>query len=152
VSDEELSQIAVACSGELKRGKKFVTISVERNMVSEACRRVTALPGFYHLSTVSGVDLGKEVEIIYHFWKGREFVAVETRAPKSDPHVPSLSSQLPSSTLYEAEVKDLLGVQFDGNPLMAGKLLLPDTYPAGAPPPLTKEADPEKIRRMMELE
>jgi NADH:ubiquinone oxidoreductase subunit C len=152
VSEEELSQISSALSGEFKRGKKSVTISVKREMVLEACRRISSLPGLYHLSTISGIDLGQEVEVFYHFWKGREFVSVKTKAPKSDPRLPSLAGILPSSLLYEAEVKDLLGVQFDGNPLMGQKLLLPDAYPLGAPPPLTKEADPDRIRRMMELE
>jgi len=152
LSEDELASIASSLAGELKRGKNYVTISVKRERVQEACTRVASLPGFYHLSTISGVDLGQEIEVIYHFWKGRGFVAVKTKAPKSDPHVPSLSSALPSSLFYEVEVKDLLGVQFDGNPMMGQKLMLPDVYPVGAPPPLTKEADPKKIRRMMELE
>ncbi len=89
---------------------------------------------------------------MYHFWRGKVFITVKTDVPKSRPHIPTISSVLPSSLLYEAEVKDLLGVTFDGNPLMGTRLLLPDIYPEDAPPPLTKEADPEKIRKMMELE
>ena len=152
MSEDELSRLASDLSGELRRRKNSVTIGVKREVVLDACQKITSLPGFYHLSTISGVDLGQEIELLYHFWKGREIVSIKTRVPKVDPHVRSLSGVLPSSLLYEAEVKDLLGVQFDGNPLMGQKLLLPDAYPADAPPPLTKDADPEKIRRAMELE
>lgn len=152
MSEEELSQVASALSGELTRGKKYVAIRVNREAVHQACERVASLPGLYHLSTITGLDTGKEIELLYQFWKEKRFVVVKTRLPKSDPHLPSVSDVLPSSLLYEAEVKDLLGVQFDGNPLMGGKLLLPDAYPADEPPPLTKEADPERIRKKMGLE
>jgi membrane-bound hydrogenase subunit beta len=151
-SETELSSVAAELSGELRRRKNSVVISVSREKVAEAIKRISSLPGLYHLSTISGVDLGQEIEVLYHFWKGRDIVTVRILVPKADPHVQSVCGLLPSSLLYEAEVKDLLGVQFDGNPLMRQKLLLPDSYPEGAPPPLTKEADPEKIRKAMELE
>jgi len=63
-----------------------------------------------------------------------------------------VSEFIPSATLYEAEIQDLLGVAFEGNPYLGKKLLLPDDYPPDATPPLRKDADPEKIRKMMKLE
>jgi membrane-bound hydrogenase subunit beta len=152
MSEEELSRVASALSGELTRGKKYIAVKVDREAFHQACEKVAGLPGLYHLSTITGVDMGKEIELLYHFWKEKRFVVVKTRVPKSDPRLPSVSDVLPASLLYEAEVKDLLGVQFDGNPLTGQKLLLPDAYPSDEPPPLTKEADPEKIRRKMGLE
>jgi NADH:ubiquinone oxidoreductase subunit C len=152
MSEEELSQVASSFTAEMSRGKKFIAIGVKRESVPEVCKRVAALPGLYHLTTITGVDVGQEIELLYQFWKEKRFVVVKTRVPKSDAHLPTVSNILPASVLYEAEIKDLLGVQFDGNRLMGTKLLLPDVYPADAPPPLTKEADPEKIRKMMELE
>ena len=68
------------------------------------------------------------------------------------PSIPSVTGALPAATLYESEVADLFGVRFEGNPVTGRKLLLPDTYPKDAPPPMTKEANPEKIRKMMGLE
>jgi membrane-bound hydrogenase subunit beta len=113
---------------------------------------VSELPDFYHLSTITGTDIGNAIELTYHFWSGRDFLSVRTSVPKENPAIDSLCDFLPSATLYEAEIKDLLGVLFRANPLMDKRLLLPDNYPVEAPPPLRKEADPEKIRKMMELE
>ncbi len=133
-------------------GPKSTVLAVSPAKVAEACRGVSALPGLYHLSTITGMDLGEEIALLYHFWEGRRFVQVRTQVPKADPRLPSVSSLIPSATLYEAEIQDLLGVVFEGNPYVGKKLLLPDSYPPEAPPPLRKDADPEKIRKMMELE
>lgn len=147
-----LESLAPKLEGQVTSGKKYQLISVKPERVVEACRAVSSLPGFYHLSTITALDLGKEISIYYHFWQGKKFLAVRTNIPKGSPTLPSLTGDLPAATLYEAEVADLFGVTFVGNPMTGKRLLLPDSYPKDAPPPLTKEADPEKIRKMMELE
>lgn len=138
--------------GTLTPGPKSTIITVPPGKVAEACKGVSSLPGLYHLSTITGVDLGDDIALLYHFWEGRRFVQVRTQVPKANPRLQSISSTIPSATLYEGEIQDLLGVAFEGNPYLGKKLLLPDNYPADAPPPLRKDADPEKIRKMMELE
>jgi len=148
----ELESIAASLEGQVSKGKKYQLISVKPQRVVEACKAVSALPGFYHLSTITALDLGKEISVYYHFWRGREFFAVRANVSKDNPSIPSVTAVLPSATLYEAEVADLFGVRFEGNPMTGRKLLLPDTYPKDAPPPMTREADPEKIRKMMGLE
>jgi len=131
---------------------KTIELIVLPDKVPIACQRVAAIPGLYHLSTMTGYDKGESIEILYHFWQGRRFVDVRTSVPKEAPRLKSISSVVAAATLYEAEIQDILGVSFDGNPFQGKRLLLPDTYPAEAPPPLTKEANPEKIRKMLELE
>ena len=113
---------------------------------------VASLPGLYHLTTVTAVDLGPAIELMYHFWKERSFVTVKTEVGKDSLTIESLSGALPSATLYEAEIQDLFGVTFAGNPYAGRRLLLPDGYPADEPPPLRSEADPRRIRRKMKLE
>lgn len=152
MSSEELGKLAANLGGSLASHRKSVELTVTPDKVLEACKSVSSMPGLYHLSTITGLDLGEEIGLLYHFWQGRGFVVVRTAVPKTDPKIQSISGSLPSATLYEAEIQDLLGVAFQGNPYLGRKLLLPDNYPADAPPPLRKEADPEKIRKMMELE
>jgi NADH:ubiquinone oxidoreductase subunit C len=144
--------IATALEGQVTKGKKYQMVSVKPLRIVEACKAVSSLPGFYHLSTITAVDVGKEISVYYHFWLGREFLVVRVNVPKDNPSIPSVTGELPAATLYESEVADLFGVRFEGNPLSGRKLLLPDNYPKEAPPPMTKEANPEKIRKMMGLE
>jgi len=148
----ELEPLATVLEGQVTKGKKYQMITVKPERVVEACKAVSSIPGFYHLSTITALDLGKEISIYYHFWQGREFLVVRASVSKDNRSIPSVTSDLPSATLYEGEVADLFGVRFEGNPMTGRKLLLPDTYPKDAPPPMTKEADPEKIRKMMGLE
>jgi F420H2:quinone oxidoreductase subunit B/C len=149
---EALAQAAAKLGAKVSVVGKSDLIEVGRADVVRACEAVASIPGMYHLTTITGVDEGDEIVLLYHFWQGRRFVTVKTRVPKKSPTVSSIVRSLPSATLYEAEIRDMLGVTFDGNPYSGKKLLLPDNYPEDAPPPLTKEADPEKIRRMLELE
>jgi NADH:ubiquinone oxidoreductase subunit C len=152
LSADEVESIAQEIGGKVSSAKKSVILNVSSDRVVEACSKVHALSGLYHLSTITGIDLGENIELSYHFWKDKTFTVVRTQVPKKEARISSISSAIPASVLYEAEVKDLLGVVFEGNPFMKTKLLLPDDYPAEAPPPLRKEADPAKIRRMMGLE
>jgi NADH:ubiquinone oxidoreductase subunit C len=128
-----------------------MVLSVPPEKVVDACSAVAALPGWYHLSTITGIDLGQDIAILYHFWQGKRFVQVRTQVPKASPRLKTISGALAAGTLYEAEIQDLLGVAFEGNPFLGKKLMLPDAYPQDAPPPLRKEADPHKIKKMMEL-
>lgn len=152
MSSEELGSLASRLGGTLTAGPKTTILSVPANKVVEACKGVSSLPGWYHLSTITGVDLGQDIALLYHFWQGTKFVQVRTQVPKSAPRLDSITGAIAAGTIYEAEIQDLLGVSFDGNPFLGKKLLLPDVYPADAPPPLRKDADPHKIKRMMELE
>jgi len=152
LSSEELTLLASKLGGTINAGPKTTVISVPPDRVVEACKGVSSFPGWYHLSTITGIDLGQDIAILYHFWQGKRFVQVRTQIPKSAPRLASISGALSAGTLYEAEIQDLLGVAFEGNPFLGKKLLLPDAYPPDAPPPLRKEADPHKIKKMMELE
>src|SRR5579884_4384993 len=109
--EEELSAMAAELSGKLSRVRKSFVLQMRTEKVKDACQHVSQLDGYYHLSTVTGADMGDKISVMYHFWKGKEFVTVEADVPKSDRHLPSISSELPSALLYEAEVKDLLGVR-----------------------------------------
>ncbi len=152
MDSQAISEIAAKTGGQALINGRIATITVKPEMLRDACAMVSSIPGLYHLSTITGIDTGEEIELQYHFWKEREFVSVRTMVGKQSPQLRTVSDVLPSAVLYEAEVHDMLGVLFQGNALMGRKLLLPDNYPKDAPPPLRKEANPEEIRRLMGLE
>ena len=152
MSEEQVRALAAELGATVGTNTKTIELIVPPDKVPIACQRVAAIPGLYHLSTMTGYDKGDSIEILYHFWQGKRFVDVRTSVPKAAPRMKSISNVVIAATLYEAEIQDILGVSFDGNPYQGKRLLLPDNYPAEAPPPLTKEANPDKIRKMLELE
>jgi len=152
LSVESMQAIAAETGGTVTTSKKAVFLNVSREKVPEACAKVAAMPGYYHLSTITALDLGDQIAVLYHFWKGKTFAVVKTLVPKTDARIPSITPAVPAAVFYEAEVKDLMGIFFDGNPYMKGRFVLPDEYPTDAPAPLRREADPAKIRKMLKLE
>ena len=149
---DRVDEVARRLGATVEKAVKAKVIRVKPESVKVACVAVSEVPGLYHLSTVTALDLGESIELLYQFWQGRGFVEVRCDLPKTDPVVDSISEELPAATLYEAEIQDLFGVKFRGSPYAGRRLLLPDDYPNEAPPPLRREADPEKIRRLMKLE
>ncbi|HUI24183.1 MAG TPA: NADH-quinone oxidoreductase subunit C [Nitrososphaerales archaeon] len=152
MSSEELAPLASRLGGTIAAGPRTTVLSVPPDRVVEACIGVSSLPGWYHLSTITGMDLGQDIAILYHFWQGKRFVQVRTQVPKAAPRLRSISGDVAAGVIYEAEIQDVLGVAFEGNPFLGKRLILPDAYPPDAPPPLQKGTDPHKIKKMMELE
>ena len=81
------------------------------------------------LSTITGVDLGSEIELNYHI-ACEGTVTLKNRIPKGKPVTKTITDILPGANLYEREVHDLLGVEFVGH-LNLERLLLPDNWPTG---------------------
>jgi len=105
-----------------------------------------------HLSTITGLDLGENIGIIYHFTRGRDTIHVKTMVPKKRLETLSIVDIVPGAILYEMEIHDMLGVKFAGNPWMDRKLLLPDAWPDDLGPPLWKTSKPGEIRKRLQLE
>jgi formate hydrogenlyase subunit 5 len=81
------------------------------------------------LSTITGIDLGDEIELNYHMvCEGT--VTLKNRVPKEKPVTQTITDILPGANLYEREVFDLLGVIFEGHPNLE-RLMLPDNWPQG---------------------
>jgi Ni,Fe-hydrogenase III large subunit/NADH:ubiquinone oxidoreductase subunit C len=81
------------------------------------------------LSTISGVDLGNEIELNYHMVCGGT-VTIKNRISREKPVTQTITDILPGANLYEREVFDLLGVIFDGHPNLK-RLMLPENWPKG---------------------
>ncbi len=95
------------------------------------------------ISTITGIDVGEDIEINYHFWCGKAEVTIRTAIPKSKPEIETITDIIPGASLYEREVHDLLGVRFANHPNLA-KLLLPESWPENSHP-LRKDWNPEQI-------
>ena len=104
------------------------------------------------LSTITGLDLGQNFGIIYHFSHENQKIQVKTTVPKIQPSTDSIVGIIPGAILYEMEIHDLFGLMFAGNPWINQKLLLPDNWPADLPPPLLKSSKPAEIRKRLHLE
>jgi Ni,Fe-hydrogenase III component G len=89
--------------------------------------------GLYHLTTISGADLGENFEVIFHFFVKDVVVNLRAEVPRSKPRLDTITDIIPGSTLYEREVHDMFGIDFKGHPNLA-RLELSDDWPEGVYP------------------
>ena len=149
----ELQRYAAESNGQVTVPRKGETIiEVDQGKVMGFISHVVKDLRICHLSTMTGLDLGQNIGIIYHFWHEKDMIHVKTSVPKTQPTAASIVEIVPGAILYEMEIHDMFGVTFDGNPWMDRKLLLPDTWPADLAPPLLKSSQPAEIRRRLHLE
>jgi len=83
-----------------------------------------------HLSTITGYDNGREIEILYHFVADGVSLTVRAAVPKDVNRIDTITPVVPAAVLYEREVMDLLGVTMVGHP-DPRRLLLPEDWPEG---------------------
>jgi len=103
--------------------------------------------GFKHLSTITGVDAGKDFEILYHLaYKGAVELTLGVSVPKGEPHIPTVADLIPIALFYEREVHEFFGVIFDGHPDLS-PLLLPDGWPKDVYP-LRKDCTFEELKEI----
>jgi len=87
--------------------------------------------GVRHLSTITGQDVGDDIELLYHFWAG-EGLTLRAALPKGREHIATITDRIIGASFYEREVAEMLGVVFEGHP-DPRPLLLPDDWRGGAP-------------------
>jgi NADH:ubiquinone oxidoreductase subunit C len=94
-----------------------------------------------HLSTITGLDSGEAIELLYHFWDGQG-LTLRVVLPREGTRVDTLLDLVPGADFYEREVAEMLHVAFVAPPGEKGacgevldreKLLLPDDWDEGAP-------------------
>lgn len=97
------------------------------------------------ISTISGVDLDTEIELLYHLvYEGSISISLGVRLPTDDLVIPTVTDILPGAILYEKEVHEMFGVLFEGHPDLS-LFLLPENWPEGVYP-LRKKHSLEELQ------
>jgi Ni,Fe-hydrogenase III component G len=110
----------------------FVDVPAER--FPEVFDYLFRREGFTILCTITGLDLGKELGVLYHMAQETGIVlTVAIAVPKETPVLQTVSSTFPAADAYEREMVDLLGMQVQGLP-PGNRYPLPDDWPAGQYP------------------
>ena len=128
--------------------ERRVFVTIKKDRLRDAVKYLRDHEGLTHITTISGVDVGEEIEVIYHLTKKDLSFALRVKVPMEEPVVDSIVDILNGAPLYEREVHDLLGVVFEGHPDLK-RLILPDEWPEGVHP-LLKKWSLDKIRETID--
>lgn len=90
-----------------------------------------------HLSTITGVDLGEEIAVIYQIDCGGPLLNLKLFLPKNALRLPTVTDIIPGAVLYERDLMEMLGVVVENHP-DPRRLFLPEDWPEGNYP-LRKE-------------
>ncbi len=90
------------------------------------------------ISAITGVDLGKVIELMYHIRIYGTIITIRTEIPKEDAKIKSITDLIMGANFHEGEVSDLFGVTFEGHPNPT-RLVLSEDWPKNLFP-LRKEA------------
>jgi NADH:ubiquinone oxidoreductase subunit C len=87
------------------------------------------------ISSISGYDNGKEIEVIYHFVKDNFIINLKVLVPKKLNKIETITNMFPGAFLLEKELSEMFGIKIIGHP-KPGKLFLPEDWRKR--PPLRK--------------
>jgi len=120
-------------------------IEIKADSLRDAVTYLKEKEDFEHISTITGLDTGQDLELIYHLTKRDLILNLKLRVPYERPIVKSISDILNGAILYEREIHDLIGVIPEGHPNLK-PLVLPEHWPEGVHP-LLKKWDLESIKK-----
>lgn len=127
--------------------KRRIVARIKKDSFREAFKRIVKDMKITHLSTITGIDLGQGIELLYHLaYEDSIEVTLGFTIPKDDPRVPTVTDLVPGAVLYEREIHEVLGVNFEGHPNLT-PLLLPEGWPEGVYP-LRKDSKFEDLRKI----
>lgn len=89
-----------------------------------------------YLSTITGLDLApaeNALELLYHFSHGAAVLTLRVKLPHESPVVASIDRFAFIASVYEREIREMLGVEFIGM-RDTSRLFLPDEWPQGQYP------------------
>lgn len=79
--------------------------------------------GIMRISSITVNDLGKELEVIYHFVQGKDIINIKTRISSKKPQIKSITTHFPGAELIERELWEIMGVEPVGHPNLKNFLL-----------------------------
>ena len=90
--------------------------------------------GFDHLTTITGLDNGEQIEFLYHIaCEGGVVLTLKVKTARDGGVVPSVMPIYNGAIFYELELQGLLGVTVEGLP-DDRQYPLPDNWPKGQYP------------------
>jgi Ni,Fe-hydrogenase III component G len=106
--------------------RAWITVNVEE--LPALAKWLKEELGYYHCSTVTGLDSGEVFEVLYHLSAGAGELTVRFAVPRANPHFPTMTGVWPGAILYERELQDMFGLVVNGHP-DPRRYVLPEDWP-----------------------
>jgi len=136
-------------AGIKKKETYTIWMKIDKSIFKDIIKHLCNLQ-FPHLAVASGNDLGKTIELIYHFTlnSGKRMeeinLNISVELPKSKPEIETICDWIPGALITEREKMEMLGVKVIGIP-DDSRCFIPYDFPEGVYPWRRDETGPEKF-------
>jgi len=114
-------------------GEHRIFVSVPSPQVKELVNYLRQNFGLTHITTISAIDIGDDIEVLYHFFCRGVTIRLRTLVPKTEPVIDTITPIILGAILCEREIQDLLGLKVKDHP-DPRRLVLPEDWPEGVYP------------------
>jgi len=111
--------------------RMFVQVSLPK--VKEVIAYLKQNFDMTHITTITAIDVGGDIEVLYHFFCKGVTLSLRTFVPKENPVIDTITPIMPGAILYEREIQDLLGLKVKDHP-DPRRLILPEDWEEGVYP------------------
>ena len=143
------AKIKKRAAGKKKNETATIWLKVDKSAFKGVIKHLCDLQ-FPHLAVASGNDLGKTIELIYHFTvnfgiRMKEInLNISVELPKTKPEIETICDYIPGALITEREKMEMLGVTIKGIP-DDRRCFLPDDFPKGIYPWRRDKTGPDKL-------
>jgi membrane-bound hydrogenase subunit beta len=115
------SKIETKISGIKKKSYNIIWLKVKPENLKDAVKLLGKID-YPHFAIISGDDIGEEIELIYHFsiYYGERFKEVSinfiTHLSKNSLKILSITDLIAGAQTSEREMKEMMGITFEGLP------------------------------------
>lgn len=107
-----LAALGTAKDIEAKRERRIFANVAASDIVSVV--RFLREKGLFHLSLITGRDMGDTLTAFYHINDGGSVFTLRVSVPKSDPVIPTIADVFPGGVFYEKELESMFGFRVNG--------------------------------------
>jgi membrane-bound hydrogenase subunit beta len=139
-------------TGSKKNQLIHIWLNVDKSIFKKIVEHVIKLEKYPHLAVVSGYDMGKTINLVYHFSiyygeRAKEIsINVTVELPKSNPFIETITDLIPGALITEQEKQEMLGIKVKGIP-KDERVFIPKDFPKGVYPWRKDETGPDKMAR-----
>jgi Ni,Fe-hydrogenase III component G len=98
-----------------KPRKNRINLTITKEGVQQAIKLIVENYDA-RMATISAVDKGLNIELLYHMSIKGIVINVKTEFPKEEPKISSITNIVPGANWIEREIMDLFGITFEGHP------------------------------------
>ncbi|NIO22529.1 MAG: hypothetical protein GTN38_00695 [Candidatus Aenigmarchaeota archaeon] len=92
-----------------------IWISPGRKEFKKVLRELKGL-GVGRISSISGTDVGKDIEVVYHLVHRNRTINVRISVDKKNHTIETITDIYPGSNLFERELSEMLGIHIKKHP------------------------------------